>query len=412
MKGITKAMIGAAAVASFCPSTHAISFNFVKLVRLPESAGAISSRLDALAWDAAGDGCLGVGRCFDAMGISNPVVWTNSAAIPVDLPTLGFGGTPHDLAISADHEITLACGSVLGPNGENAPALWVENYDDGTWGLYVPAIQGNYIGADIRSAQVVAIEGINFFFAAGHVIDAAHHLHAAVWSGVDPAALELKVLPGAGSDRSSSAAACGFKLANVYVSGFVVDANGTQHATYWEEVGGEWSSPMILPGIAPARGSAALGLRDGLSNTVFCGWAESSTTELVPTFWLQNGAVTRTAVLPDGFNQGRANGIIAVLIGLFVATGDINGDGLESAALFYRERQGQISVIDLNAVNWATFPSSLQRVTSASGGVWRPGFPLQFEIGGTGVSSDGLEHAWVGSFQITRAGELGTHPGR
>ena len=393
----------AAALGLAAAPASAISFNFVEMWQLPRPDGTVGGRVDAMTLLADGSVAM-AGRCVDAAGIENPVLWTDAQQPPIELPTLGFGGVARSVVYygASGNDLLIVGGSAFASDGQGAGVFWLV---DDTGAHMHQLVQGNYIGTDVRSVGLLEDEGI--YFAVGRVETRNGRLLAAVWSGSDPAEMELEVLPGtpAGGD-SSATGYIDLKFKDVLVSSIVTPAGGEPQASYWVRTEDGWSGPVALPDLG--GGSSAFGVAQGVRNAVFAGEVENEDSEMTPAFWFNGGGVVSTPSLPDGYDGGRVNGIIAILIGLLVGGGDVTADGISSAALFTGQPGRPGVVLDLNLAAWNEAAEGLHLSTTRAGVAITAADSITITTGGAALDDGGVEQPWAGVIRAipSEAGEV------
>ncbi len=381
----------AAALGLAAAPASAISFNFVEMWQLPKPDGTVGGRVDALALLADGSAAM-AGRCADAAGIEHPVLWTDAQQPPIELPTLGFGGVARSVVYHgvSGNDVLIVGGSAFASDGQGVGVVWL--VDDAGAEMH-QLVQGNYIGTDVRSVGLLEEEGI--YFAVGRVETRNGRQLAAVWSGSNSAEMELEVLPGTPAGGNSSATGyLDLKLKDVLVSSIVTPAGGEPQAAYWVRSDNAWSGPLALPDLG--GGSSAFGIAQGVRNAVLAGEVENANSEMTPAFWFNGGAVLSTPSLPGGYDGGRVNGIIAILIGLVVAGGDVTADGISSAALFTGQPGRPGSVLDLNDVAWNEAADGLHLSSTRAGVAITAADSITLTTGGAALDGDGIEQPWAG----------------
>ncbi len=277
------------------------------------------------------------------------------------LPDVGHGGTVNAVTVAAnggnDAVAVCAAGSVYEEGGKPLPAWYLRI--DGAIALGVLPEQGDAGGEGLAIMAEWTRAGL-IIVVCGKSLHMDGSEQATVWECLlrngDPndvliRATVLEALSMGGETDAAAWLECGeFRAA----CGSSRDADGTPHAVCWRETDEGWQAPAALTNLPGGDRSRARGAAtDGSSNTVmFSGTAENHMGRMVPAVWTveANGMQSvRGLRLPSQFHQGRANGIIAILIGLLVP-GEMSGMNGSVAALWTVTGQGSSVGLNLNAV--------------------------------------------------------------
>jgi hypothetical protein len=344
-------------------------------------------------------------------GIWTAALWHQDGAgfgDPMLLPDGGYGGRVNALAIVGDFNgdgvRDLACaGAVRDEAGSDQPALWIVDVEAA---VRVPLGDGDDV---LRFGEAVRVatgdfnrDSIPDIVTAGWATDDDGVKRAFVHITWGDGQTTLDFLPPL--EPGLDAAAMGAATLEgdpdqPIIIGSVYNAVGEPQAALWRHETGEWSDPERLGNLQGGDASSAWTFTDlGPGTFVIGGYAENAGGNALPAMWTGSDGdwTVRRLPLPSGFQQGRVNSIIAVLIGI-VAAGEMNGAGGPSAALWVVPRNGRPRVFDLNRFH-SNLPDdqyaleSVEALTGNSGSDWFLGLSLA----GVATDMDGTPHAYIG----------------
>ncbi|MBL8880935.1 MAG: VCBS repeat-containing protein [Phycisphaerales bacterium] len=337
----------------------------LRVQMLPSGANGVASSAGCIAM---GDGSVrmigGWRSTVERPGVRLPAVWfENSAGIsqPMTLPSGANGGLVNGVSVhgSDGDDLLIAGGTAFDDAARSQPTVWL-------WGAQgfsrrtLPTPQSRGGGGLSVAVGDVNGDGRIEIIAAGYSNHAGGGTRATVWfssASDDFATWYGYALPEPvfGDFRGSSASYLKIELENVLISSYQISghaemSDGSRLPVVWSSVDGTNWDALVLG----ENGAARASVTDGLSNTLLVGEAvDSGTGKTMAASWLANangGSEASFLALPSGrFDEGRANGIIAILIGLLTA-GDVSGPDGRAAAIWIHQDEIPLA-INLNSLS-------------------------------------------------------------
>lgn len=317
------------------------------------------------------------GTAEEAPGRWVPVFWLcNNETIsgPFKLLANGRRGRTNDLTVDPSNpNVVYFTGTVFDDTSISQAAMWTVNLDtymadqsgNALGGVAFLPFPGQFSGGVRVATGDINGDGLSDIIVGGTtttglLVPAIQKIRLWTHLGGTPGYSHFD-LPVANENGDADITGLAVELENVAVTGYSFTQDGRQQATLWQlrhqdlEVENDethWvGHRTFLPGGSPSQ--ARTETVDNNETIAVGGTRTNATGKTLPAIWLANSSRAtwqgRNLPLPDGFNGGRVNGIIAILIGLLVP-GDVSHPNGQSAAIWHIDALGNASVVDLNTI--------------------------------------------------------------